>query len=381
MLLNNRVEIAVAGSGKTWGICEEVVNKINNNSQKKILLVTYTNKGIESLKKTYMKQNFGVLHERIIFKTWYQFLLSEFIKPYQKFITNKINYIRSFDFSKQYGYINFKARGNISHYINKSGDVLSNFASELCVDLNEKSDGKVINRLEEIYSDIYIDEVQDLSGEDFKILDLLFQSKLSIKCVGDYKQSTYTTHNTKKNKRITGINILTYFKQLEKEKVIQLKYNLYTKRFGEEICHFANSIFLDDTQKMLPGQGCDVVAENMGIYIIAKKDLEKYYNFYHPQVLKYDIKTSTDNYNSLNFGQCKGMTFDRIIIYPNNVFKDFLVKNKEIKSKTKYYVAVTRSRFSIAFVFDEIFENDNFKKENIKIGDNCINVSKYIANS
>lgn len=379
MLLNNNVEIAVAGSGKTWGICKEVISKIENNSQKKILLITYTNKGIESLKKTYLKQNLGVLHERVIFKTWYQFLLSEFIKPYQNVITNENNYIKSFDFSKQYGYVNFKARGTLEHYINKSGDVLSNFASELGVDINEKSQGKVIKRLEKIYSDIYIDEVQDLSGEDFKILDLLFKSMLNIKCVGDYKQSTYTTHNTKKNKKITGLNIINYFKNLEDKNIIHLRYNLHTKRFGKEICCFANTIFPNETEEMLSSQKIDVMPDNIGVYIISKKDLEKYYNYYCPQILKYDTKTETDNYNSLNFGQCKGMTFDRVVIYPNNIFRDFLLKNQEIKSKSKYYVAVTRARFSVVFVFDEIFENDSFKREKIQIGKDYIDVSKYIT--
>ena len=54
------------------------------------------------------------------------------------------------------------------------------------------------------------------------------------------------------------------------------------------------------------------------------------------------------------------------------------LKKKEIKSKSKYYVAVTRARYSVAFVFDEIFENEYFKKERIKIGNESISVSKYI---
>ena len=66
-------------------------------------------------------------------------------------------------------------------------------------------------------------------------------------------------------------------------------------------------------------------------------------------------------------------------IYPNNIFRDFLLKNKEIKAKSKYYVAVTRARFSVVFVFDEIFENDSFKREKIQIGKDYIDVSKYIT--
>lgn len=378
MLLNNKVLIAVAGSGKTWGICKEVINKIDKKNKKKILLVTYTNKGLDSLKKTYAKQNLGVLHENVVFKTWFQFLLSDFIKPYQNYVVQRKNFIRSFDFSKQYGFINFYARGKVNHYINNSGDVLSNYASEFGVDENKKSNGKVINRLENIYSDIYFDEIQDLSGEDLGILELLFYSSINIKCVGDYKQATYTTHNAKKNKKITGINIVNYFKELENNNIVSIEYDLYTKRFGKELCQFANSIFPNDLEKIIPHPKSKIVSENIGIYIISKNDLKKYYDYYYPQILKYDIKTKTDGFSSLNFGQCKGMTFDRVVIYPNTVFKDFLVKNKEIQSKSKYYVAATRARYSIAFVFDEIFENDHFKKESIKIGNENISVSKYV---
>jgi superfamily I DNA/RNA helicase len=43
---------------------------------------------------------------------------------------------------------------------------------------NEKSGGAVIHRLENIYNYIYIDEVQDLSGYDLDLIELLFRSKI-----------------------------------------------------------------------------------------------------------------------------------------------------------------------------------------------------------
>lgn len=375
MQLKNRVEMAVAGSGKTWGICEEVINKIDLNN-KKVLLVTYTNKGIESLKNTYMKQNLGVLNEKVEFKTWFQFLMSEFIKPYQNFITGKINYIKGFDFSKEYGYINYKSRGNLNHYVNSDRNVLSNYASEMSVDICAKSDRKPIKRLESIYSDIYIDEIQDLSGEDISILDLLFNSNINIKCVGDYKQSTYTTHNSKKNKKLTGKNIINYLREQEKNNIIELIYNNYTRRFGKDICDFANSIFPNSSDKIITKENSNLEIENTGVYIISKNDLKLYCEHYKPQALKYDSKTKT-NYSALNFGQCKGMTFDRVLIYPNKVFENFIINNKEIESKSKYYVAATRARYSIVFVLEKIIENERFEKKKIMINDVTINVSKY----
>ena len=57
-----------------------------------------------------------------------------------------------------------------------TNNILSNTVSEFAIDSNIKSNNKVIQRLGEIYSHIYIDEIQDLAGEDIEILNLLFNS-------------------------------------------------------------------------------------------------------------------------------------------------------------------------------------------------------------
>lgn len=376
MQLNNKVIVAAAGAGKTWGICQEVIKEAKN-TKKKILITTYTNKGVESIETEYKKQNFGVIDENVVILTWFQFLLYELVKPYQRSITNEYNAIKSIDFNHQYGFINYVKRGTKKHYITSNNDILSNTVSEFAIDNNVKTHGKVIARLEEIYSRIYIDEIQDLVGEDLELLKLLFDSKIYVECVGDYKQATYTTHNSKKNKKQSGQNIIDYFRELEKENIIELHCNKKTRRFGKEICNFSNSIFADlkDTIES------DVYyeQENMGVYLIERKDVGIYYNTYKPTVLKYDVKTRDIPFSSLNFGQCKGMTFDRVLIYPNGAYTKFLKNNQVLKSPCKYYVSATRAKYSIAFVVDKVYESDNFKYTNITVGDDEIRVSKYMC--
>ncbi len=374
MQLNNKVIMAAAGAGKTWGICREVIEE-SKKTNKKILITTYTNKGVESIEKEYKKQNDGVIDRNIVIQTWFQFLLSELVKPYQRSILNEYNVIKSIDFNKQYGFINYAKRGTRKHYITKNNDILSNTVSEFVIDSNKNTQGKVIDRLEEVYSRIYIDEIQDLAGEDLELLKLLFDSKLYIECVGDYKQSTYTTHNSKKNKKQTGLNIIDYFRKLEKENKIELYFNKKTRRFGKEICAFSNDIF-DDLEDVIESD-VDYNQENMGVYLIENKDVELYYKKYNPTVLKYDVKTKNIPYTSLNFGQCKGMTFDRVLIYPNETYKSFLKGNEKLKSPCKYYVSATRAKYSVVFVVDKIYENDQFKYVNMVLDNNNIKVSKY----
>lgn len=377
MQLNNKVIMAAAGAGKTWGICKEVIEEVKR-ANKKILITTYTNKGVESIEKEYKKQNNGVIDENIVIMTWFQFLLSDLVKPYQRSILNEYNVIKSIDFNKQYGFINYAKRGTKKHYITENNDILSNTVSEFVIDSNKKTQGKVIERLEEVYSRIYIDEIQDLAGEDLELLKLLFDSKVYIECVGDYKQSTYTTHNSKKNKKQTGLNIIDYFRELEKENKIGLYFNKKTRRFGKEICSFSNEIF-EDSEDIIESD-VDYNQENMGVYLIENKDVELYYKKYNPIVLKYDVKTQNIPYTSFNFGQCKGMTFDRVLIYPNNTYKSFLKSNEKLKSPCKYYVSATRAKYSVVFVVDKIYENDKFKYVNMVLDNNNIKVSKYTIN-
>lgn len=374
MQLNNIVIMAAAGAGKTHDICKEVIEnaKITN---KKILITTYTNKGVESIEKEYKKQNDGVIDKNVIILSWFQFLLRELVKPYQSSILKEINIINSIDFNHQYGYINFNPRGIPKHYILSNNNILSNTVSEFAIDSNANSNNKVIRRLEDIYSYIYIDEIQDLAGEDIEILNLLFNSKISVQCVGDVKQSTYTTYNAKKNKKVTGIHFIDYFRKLERNGIITLKFNNKTRRFGEEICVFSNSIF-DDNNKI----ESDIIynKKNQGVYLIEKKDFENYFKIYQPQILKFDARTKID-YDSLNFGQCKGMTFDRVAIFPNKKYKEFLHNGTSLDSPCKYYVSATRAKYSIVFIVDKLFENDNFKYTNINLEDNSIKVSKYMV--
>ena len=80
--MDNQVIFAAAGNGKTYSLCSQAKAAVNNDS-KYVLLISYTNEGIRSLENEYRKQNGGILDDRVIFKSWYSVLLSEFIKPYQ----------------------------------------------------------------------------------------------------------------------------------------------------------------------------------------------------------------------------------------------------------------------------------------------------------
>lgn len=57
----------------------------------------------------------------------------------------------------------------------------------------------------------------------------------------------------------------------------------------------------------------------------------------------------------MNFGESKGLTFDRILIFPHKLAQRWLATGELAhieKSAAKMYVGVSRERYSVGFVFD-----------------------------
>lgn len=350
------IRISAAGAGKTYQICHEAISEAN---EKRALLVTYTNKGVQSIKHELAKMNDGVLPAKVDVLSWYQFLLREMIKPYQT-IYYKINQIRSIDFS-EYSGINFRS-GN-SRFINDHSDVLSNEASKLALKINQDTKGLSIKRLADIYSHIFFDEFQDLSGYDLNLIEAFIDyPDISITMVGDGKQATFSTNRNSKNKKFQKNNIWRFFYDGYRNGRITIERNPASRRFNSEICDFANKVYSDSnpiTTSMSETTNHD------GVYFIKKEDIEKYCAIFQPVILRYDQRTDTMGWRAINYGECKGMTFDRSLIFPNQTFLKFLNKGIPLKAPEKYYVAVTRARYSICFVVEEIPRYMKSKKEKI----------------
>lgn len=361
MQSSNTVIISAAGSGKTYRICEHAIS--NQNSENKVLLITYTNRGKEAIIKEYKKQNLGVLDKNVIVKTWFQFLLSEWIKPYQASFFNDINLIKSFDFTQAYGYVNKRPISSPSRYI-RGSNILSNEASRLALLLNDKSSNAVINRLEKIYEYIYIDEVQDLSGDDINILEILFDSKIYTFCVGDPKQSTYQTYNTKKYKSKTGRNIYQYYSALNKDSIVTIDVNNKSRRCNSDICKLANIVHpVDPIIESLENED----NPHKGVYIISSSDVTDYYDSFRPMILRYDKRTQCEFTEVINYGVSKGMTFERVMIYPNQPLVKLIKNGTPLKSPEKYYVAATRAKHSVCLVIDKMKENTLFSSVELEL--------------
>lgn len=358
----NLVRISAAGAGKTWGICHDALTL--SAKGKRSLIVTYTNRGISAIAGEIRKQNYGVPDSNVIVKSWYNFLLSDLIKPYQNLIHLPRNFIRSVDFSEVYGQQNWYKKSDIRHYM-IGNNVRANNASELAVLINDCTAGKPVGRLEKIYTCIFFDEVQDLAGYDLELVRALLNSNIGITCVGDNKQATYSTHNTRKNKGESGGQIWYFFDRYQKTGQLEIEKNLTSRRFNIQICNFANAIFPVGDQistSMSETSGHD------GVFLITREDVKEYYSQYHPVVLRYNSRTDCLGLQAVNFGACKGETFDRVLIFSTGPLRDFILRRIPLSAPEKYYVAVTRPRYSIAIVLNSLPSNlSGFRAVEIKL--------------
>ncbi|MDK2828121.1 MAG: ATP-dependent helicase UvrD/PcrA [Clostridium butyricum] len=355
MQLKNKVIISAAGSGKTTYIVKDALAK----NKEKIIILTYTIYNLGEIKKNIIEKC-GVIPVNIKIQTWFSFLLNECVRPYQNFLFDK-NRIDTIKYPKGKSTLYIPKKDINKYFFYKEKDIYSDKISEFVCLCNEKSKGLVIQRLEKLYDYIYIDEVQDLAGHDFDLIELFMNSKISTVFVGDNRQATFSTNNSSKYKNFKGKNILNLFKKWEKEKKCHIEYRTECFRCNKYICEFANLLY-PDMPKTISRNTC--ITGHDGIFFIKESQVTKYIEEYNPQILRYDKKTKFNSERLiLNFGAAKGMTFDRVLILPNSAIKNFLKTGdtKYIeKSKAKLYVALTRAKYSVTFVFDD------------KVGIDCI---------
>ncbi len=361
----NKLIIAAAGSGKTTFLVNEALRQTGN-----ILITTYTQANDAEIKKKIIEIN-KCIPPNITVQTWFSFLLQHGVRPFQGYVFEKqikgmllVNEQSAFRFTNKQGIkIHYAEEKDFErHYFTKSLKIFSDKLSKFVVRCNEKSGGNVVGRLSRIYTHIFIDEVQDLAGYDLEIIKLLFNSASNILLVGDPRQVTYLTHHDKlhsgyKDGRIDQF-ILDKCKKLKCE--IDTSTLKYSHRNNIEICKFSSKLYPQyPVSEPCNCESCrNQIFPHNGIFVVRKSDLDHYSLLYAPTILRYKDAEETE----WNFGKAKGLGFNRVLIYPTESIIRYLKTGnlaKTIRGKTteafdiaKFYVAVTRARYSVGIVYD-----------------------------
>jgi len=353
----NKLIIAAAGAGKTTFLVNEALKIMDE----RVLITTYTQANEEEIKKKIIEVNLCI-PPNVIVQTWFSFLLQHGVRPFQgglfeKQITglilvNSQSGLKGFTKFKQPIYFG-EEKDFERHYFSKEMKIYSDKISKFIFRCNKKSGGAVIERLCKIYSHIFIDEVQDLAGYDLELLKLLFKANSNTLLVGDPRQGTYSTNSSSKNKKFKKSAIVNFFED-GSFKIETDTTSLTTNyRCNELICNLSNKLFIN-----LPPTDSGNIAKTThdGVFFVRSADVEEYLEKYSPVQLRENVKTEVnENYRVMNFGESKGLSFDRALIYPTNPILKWLADNNSelaSTSRSKLYVALTRARYSVGIVFD-----------------------------
>lgn len=369
---NNKLIIAAAGSGKTTFL----INEAMKFKDEKVLITTYTDANAEEINMKFIKR-YKCVPSFIKVQTWFSFLIQHGVKPYQGSFNHLLfneevkgmllcnNNEGKFPVKLPNGitiHVPEKEDDNFKrHYFTDSNKIYSDRLPKFVVKSNDASNGEVINRISRIYQHIFIDEIQDLAGYDLEILKLLFQTSSNILLVGDPRQVTYLTHHENKYKKYKDGRIKEFIVEECKKKI---PYEIDETSLGSShrnnkpICDYSSKLHEPEQFSAIEPCTCEVCRnyseEAEGIYLVREADVENYLEKFNPIQLRWNILQEVNpNYGVYNFGESKGKTFHRVIIYPTNKMEEWVYNNKTdlpFSTRSKLYVAITRAKYSVAII-------------------------------
>jgi DNA helicase II / ATP-dependent DNA helicase PcrA len=341
----NQIIVASAGSRKTTQIVEMALGL----KGRRVLLTTYTNENLDQI-RNFITDRCGCVPEHITLLSWYSFLLQDGVRPYQSFVTSENRRANSILFEELNDWNRRvpKARADI-YFLTKGNDIYKDRVSELVCACDEVSKGLVVKRLERVYDTIFIDEVQDIAGYDLNLLEKLFASSIVINAVGDPRQGIFSTNNSAKNKKYKKSGMIDWISQHQKTGLVHVTEKNECYRCNQTICDFADKLFPEfgKTKSMN-----HEVTGHDGIFMVQPAKVAEYVSDHKPVVLRWNKSSDTMQLPAINFGASKGRTYNRVLVFPTKPILAYL-ETKDVEKagdRSKFYVAVTRAKYSVAFV-------------------------------
>ncbi len=340
----NRLVLAVAGSGKTRFLVDHCAGASAGTS---IAVVTYTHANQVELRGRLRTAGVG---PNISVHGWYSFLLQHFVRPFLPF---------KFPGERVRGFVlespNRFARGR-DRFLTAGGAAYAYELGRLAFELIEASDGALLRRLTCCCNEVLIDEVQDLAAHDWGVIDTLLAADLEVLMVGDLRQAVLSTNpRSAKNKSIAYSDVIKWFKDRESKGALGIEEMSECWRCRPEITRFSDTIF-DNLDYPKTTSRNTTESEHDGVFIVRPAHVDEYVRRFNPRCLRHS-KASAKKYDHdfLNFGESKGLAFDRVLIFATEPIKKFVREGVALspRSSAALYVAVTRARQSVGIVMND----------------------------
>ena len=368
--MTDRLIVACAGGGKSTLISNKALEPSADN--RRVLLLTYTESNQQELLAK-LCDSHGSKPSNVRIKGWFRFLLEDLIRPYQSCIfSRRLNNIMFNENNphKRNGR-NIPGTGaqingamNAKHYLTSTRDrAHTMFLSKLAVNIDSATNGSVAGRIGDIYRLVLIDEIQDLVGWDYEVIKLLRRASIDLVCVGDFRQTIYETAYTQKAPE-TASQKLSFFR----DGGFELTPRNLNYRSIQPICNVSDTIHSEVSDyprtlsraRPVPFE----VADHLGVYTVSEDNVQAYLEKYQPVILRSTRSSRNDicqGRRAINFGKSKGMSFDRTLVVTTENQRKFLAGNRKAFDSGKtdtarnlFYVALTRSRYSVALLTNDL---------------------------
>lgn len=345
--MGNYLTLSVAGSRKTQGIVEHCASLSRG---RRVLVLTYTQTNQAELRNR-LAQHAGD-HLGVEVLGWFTFLLRHFARPFIpfKFPAERVH---GFNFD---GRPHRMAKGK-RRFLDSKGAVYGCELGRLSHELVTESAGKLVRRLECIYDEILVDEVQDLSAHDWEIVDVLLASSIEVRMVGDIRQSVLATNpRSNKNKRYAYAEAINWFREREARGILEIIESIITWRCHHSVASFSDTIFDPSWSFPVTESKNHKATGHDGVFLIESKHVDEYIAEFDPQCLRSTANSGkTFNLDYINFRLAKGTTHERVLIVPTGGIVKFIQKGTHLPPTpaASFYVAVTRAAQSVAIVLDK----------------------------
>jgi DNA helicase-2/ATP-dependent DNA helicase PcrA len=348
-----KLMIAAAGAGKTTYL----VNQASEVCDGKVLITTFTIENSVEIKKKLTKK-YGFIPSNIIVKTWFDFLLNDCFRPYQCVLSKQLQNLNIGFMYIEGGQSALRIpEKKFAHYFTKDWKIYSDKVSKFIIKTHEKNNDLIFNRLGKIYKHIYIDEVQDLSGYDFDVITNLFYSIKNVILVGDPRQCTYSTNSLSKYKPYNKGGVKEFYLRFWRELCELDEMTLCHSHRNEKIICDLSSLLYQSFSPTLACECCIDQDDHLGVYIVPQSKTKIYLKQFLAIQLRLTSRTKVDlNFSCMNMGVAKGLTLERVLLYPTSDMKKWLLDHNHPlaeATRAKFYVGLTRPKLSLGIIIED----------------------------
>lgn len=333
--MDKRVMFAVAGAGKTTYIVDQL------STTKRSLIVTYTNGNFDNLTSKISKKFDGKWPKNVTLMTFFSFLYGFCYKP---FLADKVKAKGVvFESNPQ-----FLKQTDLKYYMSPGGYFYSNRLSLFLEKENAVTDIKA--RIEKYFDEFIIDEIQDIAGRDFSLLEQLMSANVNMLFVGDFYQHTFDTSRDGPTNKGLFDDKVAYIARFA-SKGLSCDDSTLTRswRCSKSVCEYVkNELDIDISSNRTADDDSNIrfISDPTHIAQILSD----------PSIIKLHYQNGRKHgQNHKNWGEVKGEdSYCDICIMLNKTTATKFVAGKLMElppsTKNKLYVAITRAKGNVYFV-------------------------------